>query len=409
MSPPRVLEYNPYAFALHEDPYEIYRRLRDEQPAYWNPDLQFWALSRFEDVHAGFRDSVPYSSANGIALEARRQKSALPMMITLDPPEHTVMRKLVSRVFTPRGVADMETEARQIVNTYLDRVAETGACDIVTDLTGPFPMDVISAVLGVPESDRPMLRTHADRILVREDGSMKIPPDALEGFAALLGYFADELPRRREGGGSGLVTDLARIEVDGRRLTDDEVLGFCLLFIIAGHETTTKMVANAIELLSRHPDERAKLIADPARVADCVEEVLRFHNSTQYMHRTLTRDVELHGATMHAGDSVLLLIGSANRDEREFGPTAATFNISRPPGRHIAFGYGPHFCLGAGLARMEGRVALEEIHRRIPDYEVDHERKVRFHSGNVTGWTQLPVRFTPTGTPPGVVERGTGG
>ena len=242
-----------------------------------------------------------------------------------------------------------------------------------------------------------MLRIHADRILVREDGSMKIPPDALEGFAALLGYFADELPRRRDGGGSGLVTDLAGIEVDGRRLTDEEVLGFCLLFIIAGHETTTKMVANAVELLSRHPDERSKLIADPARVPDCVEEVLRFHNSTQYMHRTLTRDVELHGSTMHAGDSVLLLIGSANRDEREFGPTAATFDISRPPGRHIAFGYGPHFCLGAGLARMEGRVALEEIHRRIPDYAVDHDRKVRFHSGNVTGWSQLPVHFAPTG------------
>ena len=187
----------------------------------------------------------------------------------------------------------------------------------------------------------------------------------------------------------------ARIEVDGRRLTDDEVLGFCLLFIIAGHETTTKMVANAVELLSRHPDQRSAIVADPSLVPGCVEEVLRFHNSTQYMHRTLTRDVSLHGQAMHAGDSVLLLIGSANRDEREFGPSAAEFDIRRAPGRHIAFGYGPHFCLGAGLARMEGRVALEELHRRIPQYEVDHNAKVRFHSGNVTGWTHLPIHFDP--------------
>lgn len=394
MTTASALVYNPYAFAVHEDPYEVYRRLRDEAPAYWNDELQFWALSRFEDVHSGFRDFEPYSSTGGIALEARGT-AQFPMMITLDPPEHTVMRKLVSRVFTPRQVAALEAETRRIVNGYLDRVIDAGSGDVVTDLSGPFPMDVISAVLGVPEADRAMLRVHADTILVREDGAMELPAVALQGFAALLGYFSDDLPGRRQGRGEGLVTDLARIEVDGRRLTDDEVLGFCLLFIIAGHETTTKMVANAVELLSRHPDQRSAIVADPSLVPGCVEEVLRFHNSTQYMHRTLTRDVSLHGQAMHAGDSVLLLIGSANRDEREFGPSAAEFDIRRAPGRHIAFGYGPHFCLGAGLARMEGRVALEELHRRIPQYEVDHNAKVRFHSGNVTGWTHLPIHFDP--------------
>jgi hypothetical protein len=389
-----ALVYNPYAFSVHEDPYELYRRLRDEAPAYWNPDLEFWALSRFEDVQSGFKDFETYSSANGIALEARGRASEFPMMITLDPPEHTVMRKLVSRVFTTRKVAALESETRRIVGGYLDRIAEAGECDLVADLTGPFPMDVISAVLGVPEADRPMLRVHADQILVREDGSMRLPAEALEGFAALLSYFAGELPGRRQGAGEGLVSDLAQLEVDGRRLTDEEVLGFCILFIIAGHETTTKMVANAVELLSRHPDQRTRIVADPALVPDCVEEVLRFHNSTQYMHRTLTRDVELHGRTMRAGDSVLLLIGSANRDEREFGPTASAFDITRRAERHISFGYGAHFCLGAGLARMEGKVALEEIHRRIPDYEIDHDRKVRFHSGNVTGWTSLPISYS---------------
>lgn len=395
MRAPADLEYNPYAFALHEDPYDTYRRLRDEAPVHWNDELRFWTLSRFADVHEGFRDFETYSSALGIALEARGGTQGLPMMITLDPPDHTVMRKLVSRIFTPKGVAELETEARRIVTGYLDRVAGAGECDLVGDISGPFPMDVISAVLGVPEADRPELRRFADQILVREDGSMQMPQVALEGFISVVGYFAADLPGRRAGERPGLATELARAEVDGRPLTDDEVLGFCLLFIIAGHETTTKMVANAVELLSRHPDQQAALVADPSLVPNCVEEVLRFHNSTQYMHRTLTRDVELHGETMHAGDSVLLLIGSANRDEREFGDDAARFDITRAPGRHISFGYGPHFCLGAGLARMEGRVALEELHRRIPDYAVDHEAKVRFHSGNVTGWTRLPLHFTP--------------
>jgi cytochrome P450 len=394
------LVYNPYAFSLHEDPYAIYRRLRDEAPAYWNDELEFWALSRFADVEAGFKDTATFSSAQGIALEERRRANALPMLITMDPPEHTVMRKLVSRVFTPRKVAAMEDETRRIVRGYLDLVAERGSCDLVTDLTGPFPMDVISAVLGVPPGDRAALRVEADRILVRDDGVMQLPADALAGFAALFGYFAEDLPRRRRGEGDGMITELATLDAGGRRLSDDEVLAFCILFIIAGHETTTKMVANAVELLSRHPDQRDLLAADPSLVPGCVEEVLRHHNSTQYMHRTITRDVECHGQTMRTGDSVLLLIGAANRDEREFGPTVDDFDILRRPPRQISsFGFGAHFCLGAGLARMEGRVALEELHRRIPDYEVDHDRKVRFHSGNVTGWTSLPMTFSPAPEP----------
>jgi len=294
----------------------------------------------------------------------------------------------------------MEDETRRIINGYLDRIVDDDSCDLVADLTGPFPMDVISAVLGVPDADRDALRVEADRILVRDDGVMELPADALEGFGALFGYFADDLPRRRRGEGRGMITELATVDVDGRRLTDDEVLAFCVLFIIAGHETTTKMVANAVELLSRHLDQRDLLVADPSLVPGCVEEVLRFHNSTQYMHRTLTRDLGRHGQRMRAGDSVLLLIGAANRDEREFGPTVDDFDVVRRPPRQISsFGFGAHFCLGAGLARMEGRVALEEIHRRIPDYEVDHERKVRFHSGNVTGWTSLPMTFSPARRP----------
>lgn len=398
------LVFNPFGFSHHDDPYVIYRRLRDEAPCYWNDELRFWALSRFEDVMEGFRDTELFSSAGGIALENRRpvgEPNGLHQFIELDPPEHTVLRKLVSRVFTIRTVARMEDEIRRIFTGWLDRVIETGRAEVVGDLTSPYPMDVISAVLGVPESVREELRINSDKIMVRNDGVLEIPPEAADGMFGLISYFVEDLPRRKAGAGSGLINDLIEVEVDGRRLTDDELIGFFVLFIIAGHETTTKMVANALEILSRHPEQRAEVAADPGLVPDVVEEVLRFHNSTQYMHRTLTRDHELHGQRMRAGDSVLLLIGAANHDEREFGPTAEEFDIHRSADRHLAFGYGAHFCLGAALARMEGKVALEEIFRRIPDFEVDHDAKVRFHSSNVTGWRTLPITF-PAAQPVGV-------
>lgn len=391
------LVFNPFGFSHHDDPYVTYRRLRDEAPCYRNDELRFWALSRFADVQEAFRDTELYSSAGGIALENRRpigQSSGFDQFIELDPPDHTVLRKLVSRVFTVRTVARMENEIRAIFTRYLDRVIDAGRAEVVEDLTSPYPMDVISAVLGVPEEFREGLRRDSDKIMIRNDGVLEIPPAAAEGMLGLVAFFTEDLRKRKAGEGSGLINDLVGFEVDGRSLTDEELLGFCVLFIIAGHETTTKMVANVLEILSRHPEQRAEVTADPTLVPDVLEEVLRFHNSTQYMHRTLTRDHEMHGQQMRAGDSVLLLIGSANHDEREFGPTAEEFDIHRRAERHLAFGYGAHFCLGAALARMEGKVALEEILRRIPDFAVDHDAKVRFHSSNVTGWRSLPITFT---------------
>ena len=395
------LVFNPFGFTHHDDPYVTYKRLRDEAPAYWNPELEFWALSRFEDVMEGFRDTGLFSSAGGVALENRRpigESGGFDQMIEYDPPEHTVLRKLVSRVFTIRTVAKMEEEIRKIFTRYLDQVIESGRAEVVNDLTSPFPMDVISAILGVPAADRPALRASSDKVMIREDGVFAIPPEATEGMAGLISYFMNDLPKRKAGEGTGLINDLVGFEFEGRVLTDEELLGFCILFIIAGHETTTKMVANVMELLSRHPDQKAAVIAEPELVPGAIEEVLRYHNSTQYMHRTLTRDVEMHGRQMHEGDSVLMLIGAANHDEREFGLTAEEFDIFRRPERHLGFGYGAHFCLGAALARMEGKVAVEEILRRIPDYEVDHDAKVRFHSSNVTGWRSLPVTFPPGAT-----------
>ncbi len=389
--------YNPFGFDLHEDPYVVYGRLRDEAPAYWNPDLEFWALSRFEDVLDGFRDLETYSSSNGVALESRGQTGGqFRQMIEMDPPEHTSFRKLVSRVFTGRRIADMEDQIRGVVSGYLDTIAPVGEADLVAEVSGPFPMEVISLILGIPPSDRPELRRYADQLMIRDDGRMEMPAEALEGMLGLVQYFADDLRTRRADQREGLISDLLDLEVDGRSLTEKELLGFCVLFVVAGHETTTKLLANAVELLAEHPEQRALLVDDPTLVPDAVEETLRFNNSTQYMHRTLTHDVELHGETLEAGQSVLLVIGAANHDEREYGPTAGEFDIRRRAERHLAFGYGAHFCLGAALARMESKVALEEILRRLPEYRVDHDRAVRFHSGNVAGWKTLPIEFTPT-------------
>ena len=257
------LVYNPYAFAIHDDPYETYRRLRDEAPAYWNPDLSFWVLSRFEDVQNAFKDFDTFSSTGGVALESRRRRDAGRMefqqMIEMDPPDHTSFRKLVNRIFTGRRVAAMEDDIRNIFNGYLDQIVERGEADLVEEVTSPFPMDVISAFLDIPEGDRAQLRSYSDTILIREDGKMELPQVAAEGMFAMLQYFIDDLPKRRKNPRNGIIDDLLTLEVDGRSLTEEELLGFCILFVIAGHETTTKMVANAIDLLSRHPDQKRDL------------------------------------------------------------------------------------------------------------------------------------------------------
>lgn len=394
-----TLVYNPFSFDLHYDPYETFRRLRDEEPAYWNDELKFWVLSRFDDVQDAFRDFETFSSRGGVAVEARRRIGDVPaemeQMIEMDPPNHTSFRKLVNRVFTVRRVADMEDEVRLIVDKWIDRFIEAGEADLIDQLTSPFPMDVICAALGIPEEDRDGLRAHSDKLLIREDGKMQIPKEAGDAMFAMLDYFIKDLPRRKDGEGEGLINDLVGLEVEGRKLTDAELMGFCILFIVAGHETTTKMVANVMDQLTLHPEQHAQVVADPSLVPGVVEETMRFHNSTQYMHRTLTRDIERHGETMREGDSVLLQINAANHDPREFGETAHLFDIHRRPDRHLAFGYGAHFCLGAALARMEGRVALEQIHARLPDIQVDHDNKVRYHSSNVSGYRHLPVTFTP--------------
>jgi cytochrome P450 len=388
-----VFEFNPYSYEFHDDPFPIYRALRDEYPASWNPRLRFWALSRYDDVLVALHDPATYCSRHGITLEP---SPPLPMLLTTDPPDHTVMRRVVSRAFTPRRIADLEPTIRALSTRYIDGFSERGDADLIADYAAKLPMDVISRMLGVPLGDDDMLREWTNALIDRAEGEPDVTPAGIEAFSNLYSYFVEHVARLRTEPGGDLASALIAAEADGRRLNDLELVGFCFLLIIAGNETTTKLLGNALFALQRFPDQKQVLLEDPSRIADAVEETLRFEGSTQAMARTMTRDVEVHGHTLRENDKVLLLLGSANRDERVFDqPDVFDLGRSREV-QHVGFGHGIHVCLGAALARLEMRVSLEELLRRLPDYEIDPDGLTRVHNGNVRGYARMPMTFTPS-------------
>jgi cytochrome P450 len=389
-----MVDYSPFAYEIHEDPYPIYRRLRDEAPLYRNPEIGFWALSRHADVLAGLKDHARLSNAGGVALEQSSGMDPTTVMsfLGMDPPEHDRMRNLVSRGFTPRRVEDLEPRIRQLATYYIDRFSDAGRCDFIAEFAGKLPMDVVSEMLGVPETDRDMLRGWADLVLHREEGVAEVPRTAIESSARLLAYFADLVKARRRQLGSDLVSALLEAEIEGARLADREVIGFLFLMIIAGNETTTKLLANALYWLARNPVERDRLRRDPSLIPRWVEETLRYDNSSQALARTVTTDMEVHGQKLLPGEKVLLIIGAANRDERVF-PEPDRYDILRDTSHSLSFGKGTHFCLGAALARLEARVSLEEIWRRLPEYHVVDAGLVRVHSANVRGFSAFPIEF----------------
>ena len=386
-----MVVYNPFSYEIHEDPYPTYKCLRDEAPAYYNAEHDFWALSRFEDVIDALHDWQTFTSTRGIALEDTLEMSP-DMIITMDPPRQTKIRGLISRAFTPKRVARLEPRIRAIAARYIDRMLEKGSGDVIGDLGARLPMDVISSFIGIPDEDHDRIRTWTEQMLHRDPGSSAVPEAGVKAFAALDDYFRSDLDRRRANPTDDLASALLTVEVDGERLTDDQTVGFLFLMALAGGETTTKLIGNATYHLGRHPDQKQKLLADPSLTAAAVEEVLRYDNSTQLMVRVLTRDCEIHGARMQAGKKVVLLLASGNRDEREFDDPDV-FDITRQLRRTLSFGHGTHMCMGASLARLEGRVSFEELHRRIPKYEVDFDGCVRVHNTNVRGFSHVPILF----------------
>ena len=385
------LQYSPYDYQMHEDPYPTYARMRDEAPLYRNDDLDFWALSRHDDVLTAFRNPAQLSNRFGVSLDpaaygpdAHRAMSFLAM----DPPRHTRMRSLVSKAFTPRRVAELEEGVRKLAVEHVDAAVEHDTFDFVADFAGLLPMDVISEMIGVPRADRAELRRLADLLMHRVEGLNDVPPEGVEAAFAMAGYFGEMVRIRRTRPSDDLTSALLCADLGGDRLIDDEIISFLFLMVVAGNETTTKLLANAWYWGWRFPDERAKVFADPGRIPDWVEETLRFDTSSQMLLRVTTGDVELHGRVLPDGERVLLLVGSANRDPRCF-PDPDRYDVDRDTSKLVSFGSGRHFCLGAALARLEGRVGLQELLKRIDGYEIDPGGVDRVHSINVRGFARL--------------------
>jgi cytochrome P450 len=390
------LVYNPYDYAIHEDPYPTYARLRAEAPLYQNPDQGFWAISRHVDVESAFRDSATFSNSHGVSLDKAASgphASRTMSFLAMDPPKHTRMRSLVNRGFTPRRVAEMEDRIRALAVGHLDRSLQEDSFDWVGGFAGKLPMDVISELIGVPESDRDELRMWADLLVHREEGVEDVPPSGMEAALNLVGYYTEMIEQRRKARTEDLTSALIDAEIDGDRLTDEEIMSFLFLMVVAGNETTTKLLANAWYWAWRNPDQRSLVLQDNERIPEWVEETLRFDTSSQMLARITLRDVEMHDRTIPEGDRVLLLVGSANRDETVFD-APDEYRLGRDTSNLLSFGVGRHFCLGASLARMEARICLEEALKRISDWEIDADSAVRVHSVNVRGFATLPTTVT---------------
>ena len=400
------LSYDPYDEAIDADPHPIWRRLRDEAPLYRNDRFDFWALSRFDDVLAASADWRTYSSARGTVLEGMDLSPDAPqpredpeagfgMMIFMDPPPHDLLRRLVNRAFTPRRVAEREGRVRELCAELLDPRLDTAGFDYVEDVAAKIPTMIIGDLLGVSKADQDQLRIWGDAMLRYEEGG--ISEEKAQAGADFSAYLAQVIEERAAEPRDDMTSDLlaAEIEIgDGRtrRLDHTEAQGFVALLELAGSETTARLLGWAAVLLARHPDERAKLVADPSLIPNAVEELLRYEAPSPIQARYVTEDVSWHGQTVPKGSKMALLTGSAGRDDRQY-PDADRFDVTRHFDRHVSFGYGVHYCLGANLARLEAKVVLEETLRRIPEWSVDEDRVQMVRTSTVRGPAHVPVTF----------------
>ena len=390
------LYYDPYDFAIDTDPYPIWKRMREEAPLYYNDRYDFYALSRFDDVEQGLIDWETYRSGRGSILELIRADFEVPpgMVLFEDPPIHDIHRGLLSRVFTPKKMNAIEAQVREYCARSLDPLVGTGGFDFVRDLGAQMPMRVIGMLLGIPEDDQEAIREQLDDSLRLEEGTQAAAVSRADA-ATYAELFADYVDWRAEHPSDDLMTELLTAEFDDetgttRRLTRTEVLTYVNLVAAAGNETTARLIGWTGKVLAEHPDQRREIAADRSLVPQAIEEVLRFEAPSPIQARYVARDVEHHGERVPEGSVLVLLNGSANRDDRRF-PDGDSFDIHREIGHHLSFGYGLHFCLGAALARLEGRVALDEVLQRWTDWEVDEEHAVQAHSSTARGWETLPV------------------
>jgi cytochrome P450 len=389
--------YDPFDVEIDADPYPTFARLRDEAPVYYNERHDFWALSRYDDVEKALVDWRTFSSARGDILEVIKANVPLPSGVVLfeDPPMHTMHRGLMSRVFTPRKMDALEHEVREFCRRCLDPLVGTDRLDFVTDLGAEMPMRAIGMLLGIPDADQPAIRDRNDAYLRTKAGKpMRVDVDALVTGE----MFAEYIDWRAEHPSDDLMTALLNAELEDetgtvRRLTRAEVLTYTQVIAGAGNETTGRLIGWMGKVLGEHPDQRRELVHDRSLVRNTIEELLRFESTGPHVARCMAQDAEYHGQTIPEGSAVLLLVGAANRDERRY-PDPDRFDIRRDLSQHLTFGYGLHYCLGAALARLEGRVALDEILNRFPDWEIDYDSVAMAPTSTVRGWQSMPVFIT---------------
>jgi cytochrome P450 len=389
------LYYDPFNTEIDKDPYPLWRRLREEAPLYYNEKHDFFALSRFDDVDKAMMNWDAYRSGRGSTLEIIKANITLPPGIILmeDPPIHDLHRGLLSRVFTPKKMNALEPKVREFCARSLDPLVGAGGFDFIADLGAQMPMRTIGMLLGIPEQDQEAIRDRLDAGLRIEEGADYAPPDDFMSAGGEM--FADYVDWRAQHPSDDLMTELLMAEFEDetgttRRLSREEILTYIMLLAGAGNETTTRLIGWAGKLLAEHPDQRRDLVEDRSLLPQAIEEILRFEPPSPVQARTVSRDVEHYGQVVAEGNVMVLLNGSANRDDRQF-EDAERFDIRREISHHLSFGYGIHFCLGAALARLEGRVAIDEVLNRFPDWSVDWDGAVQAHTPTVRGWEKLPV------------------
>ena len=391
------LYYDPWRADLNADPYPMFKRFRDEAPLYYNADHDFYALSRFEDVNRTLVDYQTFSSARGAVLEIIKSGIEIPSgtLVFEDPPIHDIHRNLLSRAFTPRKISALEPKIREFTQRCLDPLVGGDRFDFVKDLGAVMPLRVVGMLFGIPEDYQHRVQEDGDKHVRTERGGQMT--DNADGPLTDGQVFAEFIDWRVEHPADDLTTELLNAEFEDetgttRKLRRDELLVFMNVVAVAGAETTTRLIGWMGKLLSEHPDQRCLLVADRSLLSRAIEEILRFEPPALQIARYVTRDVEFHGTTVPRGSAILALVGAANRDERQFGSDAESFDVTRTPRQHMTFGVGAHYCLGNALTRIEGRIALDEIMNRFPDWDVDLDEAVFSSASAVRGWDSMPAR-----------------
>lgn len=393
--------YDPFDPAVIADPYPAYERLRDEHPVYYNERMGFYALSRYDDIFHVLRKPKLFSSAQGLtpAKDEIAQLGIPPTFIMMDPPAHTRLRRLITKAFTPETVKALEPTIREFVVGRVEDIEQKAAgaepVDLIESIASPLPTMVVAHLLGVPPEDRHQFDPWSDAITSASADFDLDLKNAIGAVQGLVDYFGTMCRARRVHPTDDMISRLTQAEIDGDRLSDWDILGFCFVMIAGGNDTTTNLIGNSMKWLDDYPDQRRKMIRDPSVIPNAIEELLRIDSVVQGLSRTTTQDVEVAGTTIPAGSKVHNLYASGNRDPRHWGPDADQLDIHRQVDRHLSFAQGPHFCIGAHVARLMVRVYFEEMGSRIGErLHIDWDHAERRQSAFTRGFTKIPIHVT---------------